>query len=94
VTVIDSILAERERQDRKWGPPSTLPARRTPEHWLAILMEEAGELAEAVVEHAAARANHLTGWEEAIEQELIQTAAVAVSWLEWLEINSPPREGE
>lgn len=87
MTVIESILAERKRQDMKWGSPSMLPKDRTPEHWLAILMEEMGELAEAVVETAAGG----QGWD--IQGELIQTAAVAVSWLEWLEVNAPPKRG-
>ena len=74
------IAAERVRQDKNWGPPQDLPKDRTPEHWLAILMEEMGELAEAVVELAAGG----QGWEGTIRTELIETAAVAVSWLEWI----------
>ena len=75
------IAVERDRQDAKWGAPSTLPRDRTPEHWLAILAEEFGELSEAVVEEAAIRDG---SWVERIERELIETAAVAVSWLEWI----------
>jgi NTP pyrophosphatase (non-canonical NTP hydrolase) len=75
------ILAERDRQDARWGPARSLPKDRTPEHWLAILLEEVGELSEAVVEEAAI---HDGSWRRAIQDELIHTAAVAVSWLEWI----------
>lgn len=74
------IKLERDRQDNKWGTPKNLPPDRTPEHWLAILMEEMGELAEAVVELAAGGLD----WERVINKELIHTAAVAVSWMEWM----------
>ena len=76
------IAVERTRQDKKWGRPEDLPKDRTPEYWLAILMEELGELAEAIVELAAGG----QGWEGTIKTELIETAAVAVSWLEWIAI--------
>lgn len=62
------INAERERQDRKWGEQ----ADHSPEKWLAILTEEVGETAEAILEHN--RPNMI--------EELIQVAAVAVRWLE------------
>ena len=85
-SALEKIVLERQRQDLKWGPPEELPKDRTPEHWLAILMEEVGELAEAVVEKAAG--GHRK-WDSAIHKELIQTAAVAISWLEWLAVNEP-----
>jgi len=75
------ILEERDQQDAKWGPPASLPKDRTPEHWLAILAEEVGELSKAVVEEAAVRNG---SWRQAIQDELIHTAAVSVSWLEWI----------
>ena len=81
--MIQKIVLERLRQDLKWGPVASIPKDRTPEHWLAILMEEIGEVSEAVVELAAGEAD----WEHSLETELIQSAAVIVSWLEWREIN-------
>jgi NTP pyrophosphatase (non-canonical NTP hydrolase) len=71
--VLDLIRDERERQDRKWGADRNLHILE----WLAILAEEFGEISEQVVElHAGA------GDLEALKKELVQTAAVAVSWLE------------
>lgn len=53
-TAIDSIsdpfdvliTAERERQEEKWGTRD-----QSPIEWLAILTEEVGEVARAVIEH-------------------------------------------
>ena len=50
------------------------------EWWLAILTEEVGELAEAVLHE------HFGGPEGAnVRKELVQVAAVALQWLEHLE---------
>ncbi len=66
------VDAERLRQDRKWG--------RAPGVWtndagikLAVLVEEVGEVARAVLERSDL--GHL-------REELIQVAAVAVAWAE------------
>lgn len=40
---VDSVIAERHRQHKKWGEQ-----RHTPEYWLVILMEEIGEFAQAL----------------------------------------------
>lgn len=72
-----SILAERVRQDQKWGEQNHPPIE-----WLAILTEEVGELAKEVNEHR---------WRERpdslakLRAELVQVAAVAVAWLECLD---------
>jgi NTP pyrophosphatase (non-canonical NTP hydrolase) len=58
---------ERGNQIRKWGEQSH-PSFK----WLAILMEEVGEVAMAI----------LKGKRFEIFSELIQVAAVAVAWLE------------
>jgi NTP pyrophosphatase (non-canonical NTP hydrolase) len=68
-SVYDNIRDERKRQDAKWG---TDFAGRTDERWLAILAEEFGEIAEAML-----RNNDVD-----VIMEIIQTAAVCVSWLE------------
>lgn len=61
------IEDERLRQDERWGP---MPRDLTPEEWLAILVEEVGEVAKAIVDGAS--------WAE-YRRELIQVAAVAAA---------------
>lgn len=56
------IQAERERQEAKWGEQN-----HDPFVWLAILMEEVGEVGKATVER---------DWRE-YRAELVQVAAVA-----------------
>ena len=63
------VLAERYRQDQKWGVQ-----RHDYGGWLMILMEEVGEVAEAMMKQR--------GWgketdAENLYQKLIQVAAVA-----------------
>jgi hypothetical protein len=86
----DLIAAERDHQREKWGgfhewgvgdcsssrvadyakydDPATLLR-------LAVLVEEVGEVARAVMEHDAGQ----------VHTELVQVAAVAVAWLEAFE---------
>lgn len=72
-----SILAERVRQDQKWGEQNHPPIE-----WLAILSEEVGELAKEVNEqHWRERPDSLMK----LRAELVQVAAVAVAWLECLD---------
>lgn len=73
LTFEELVALERKRQDEKWGEQNHSPA-----WWLAILVEEIGELAQAILRH---------GWgglAEAppeIEKELIQCASVCkVMW--------------
>jgi NTP pyrophosphatase (non-canonical NTP hydrolase) len=65
-----SVIAERARQDAEYGRP----AKRgyTPEYWLAVLMEEVGEVAQDVQ----------LGQRELMVAELIQVAAVAMAFAE------------
>lgn len=76
VGIFDELRAERAKQDRKWG----FPQLRSHAEWGIILAEEFGE--------ASKEANELHfGREELagkLEDELVQTAAVCVSWLEHL----------
>ena len=71
-TVFEIIRMERQRQNDKWGEQNHDDYR-----WLAILTEEVGELAEAILhdEFGGDAAGHT-------HTELIHTAAVAVQWLE------------
>ena len=80
--ILNEIKIERMRQDKKWGAI----ASRSHEHlyWLAVLMEEVGEVATAIWEFVTNRekvqgVNHPI---EPIKTELIQCAAVIVAWLE------------
>jgi NTP pyrophosphatase (non-canonical NTP hydrolase) len=69
---LQDVAAERTRQDAKWGQQ---------DHdigiWLGILGEEFGEVAKEIAESSARPLDvaHL-------REELIQTAAVAVAWVE------------
>jgi len=69
-TVIDLVVAERKRQDRKWGQQN-----HGPDGWLTILVEEVGEVARAILEGDA----------NSYKKEMVQVAAVAVAALESFE---------
>ena len=69
--IFELIRAERAAQDAKWGDQSG----NSPERWGCILTEEAGEAAKEVLEEDV----------DALREELVQVAAVAVAWLEVLE---------
>ena len=71
--VLDHIRAERERQIAKHGDH-----RREAGTWALILNEETGEVARAVLEcNQLVERDH-----QALYEELVQTAAVAVAWAE------------
>ena len=66
-----AIIAERDRQDAKWGPQD----HRLSE-WLVILMQEVGDLAAATLAHQFGTDDHPElDW----RKEAIQVAAVALS---------------
>jgi len=67
--VLEKILLERTRQDKKWGEQN-----HQPEKWLVILQEEVGEAAKATLEGSALQ----------YHDELVHVAAVAVAALESL----------
>jgi NTP pyrophosphatase (non-canonical NTP hydrolase) len=69
------LVEERRRQDELWGEQN-----HTPHEWLAILMEEVGEIAKDVAEGRVA-GNYRT--------ELIQVAAVAMAAVESLDRAGP-----
>jgi len=64
---LNEIAAERNQQDTKWGEQN-----HSKEKWMAILMEEVGEVARAVLDDEP----------RDYRKELIQVAAVAVVMLE------------
>ena len=60
------IEIEREAQDKKWGEQ-----HHSDEKWLAIILEELGEAAKAVLEED----------DEALLEEVVQVAAVLQNWV-------------
>ena len=80
--ILQQISDEREEQIWKWGDQAADPAI-SPYQWVAILGEEFGEAAQAVLKYfnPAEPDKSCVG---DIEEELIQVAAVSVSFLEWL----------
>jgi NTP pyrophosphatase (non-canonical NTP hydrolase) len=78
--VLELVAAERQRQDDKWGDQSG----NHPFEWMSILMEEVGELAEAINE-TCFQTQHVKpdrGGPDAIRREAVQVAAVAVAIVE------------
>lgn len=73
--VIKAIIAERIRQDIKWGANRV----HLDEDWKLILGEESGELSKAIFEN---KFDCLGSDPYDIERELIDVAAVALAWLE------------
>jgi len=74
----NATAAEMVRQLRKWGVQGHEDLK-----WLAILMEEVGELAEAILlpgDRKIPEASDLVKRRQR-RHELIQVAAVAISWL-------------
>ena len=78
----DSVLAERIRQDSKWGEQNHGFAP-----WMCILMEEVGECAEAVNEtifNNGPEARKRGGLDN-IRKEAVQVAAVAIAMVECID---------
>jgi NTP pyrophosphatase (non-canonical NTP hydrolase) len=72
--VWNAIMAERDRQDAKWGGVPGID-RRDDHTYAAVLGEEFGEVCKAWLERDIA----------GLREELIQTAAVAIAWIEELD---------
>jgi NTP pyrophosphatase (non-canonical NTP hydrolase) len=79
VNAMTLIYDERQRQDQKWGWPNNGLAGTDLHKKVSILLEEVGEVANAVLE---------LDWDN-LEKELVQVAAVAVAWLESFELFDP-----
>jgi NTP pyrophosphatase (non-canonical NTP hydrolase) len=82
--IVKAILNERDEQDNKWGVQ-----KHSHTKWLAILVEEVGEVALSVNEICPALGElkeraKLNDIKE-LRTELIQTAAVCVAWLEHID---------
>ncbi|MCC6629693.1 MAG: hypothetical protein IT340_20125 [Chloroflexi bacterium] len=71
----DRICQERHRQDTQHGGGQ--PQNHADHRWLALTLEELGEAAQALndLTYADGDAAHL-------EQEIIETAALCVAWLQ------------
>lgn len=90
--ILNEIKKERQRQDAKWGEQN-----HNLVEWMAILTEEVGEASKEALEYhfASQELNEqLPENKEAfylkicvLKMELIQTAAVAVSFIESIERN-------
>ncbi len=72
--VLWEIEQERKRQDEKWGIQNHHSL-----YWSAILGEECGEVCKALLD-TPEYGNH-----RRIREELIQVAAVAVAWIEYID---------
>lgn len=70
--VLGEVADERARQDAKWGQQDHEVGI-----WLGILGEEFGEVAKEIAESQARPLDV-----EHLREELVQTAAVAVAWVE------------
>lgn len=73
----DAVLAERDRQDQKWG----YPQYNSVAEWSSYMMEEAGEAAEALNNLHIGHGE----WDKAYE-ELVQTAAMCLSIIEHIDL--------
>jgi NTP pyrophosphatase (non-canonical NTP hydrolase) len=72
--ILVEVSGERDRQDTKWGGvPGT--NRRDDHTYAAVLGEEVGEVCRAWLERDVA----------SLRAELVQTAAVAIAWIEELD---------
>jgi len=75
VAAFDLILTERIRQNAKWGEQN-----HDDEIWFAIMTEEIGEVAQAILHtRFGGKAGGTT------EVELVHVAAVALQWLECIQ---------
>jgi NTP pyrophosphatase (non-canonical NTP hydrolase) len=81
-TAISSVIAERARQDAKWGQQN-----HDPVYWLGILGEEFGELCQAINETVFDNGpeERAKGGYANMRAEAVQVAAVAVAFVEMLD---------
>jgi hypothetical protein len=93
--VLEDIDDERRRQDAKWGEQN-----HDLTVWMTVLGEEFGETCHASLHYraAAGRAENVEGdtdpaaWLEKVRKEAIQTAAVAVAIVEFIDRGMQPSE--
>lgn len=79
---IQSVMSERQRQDAKWGEQN-----HEPQFWVGILGEEFGELCQAINETVFNNGptEKEKGGYANMRAEAVQVAAVAVSFIEYLD---------
>jgi NTP pyrophosphatase (non-canonical NTP hydrolase) len=78
--ILREVSIERDAQDAKWGGVPGLE-RRDDHSYAAVLGEEFGEVCKAWLERDR----------EALREELLHTAAVAVAWIEEMDNASAER---
>ncbi len=87
--VLLAVHDERERQEARWNPAG-VPGAFPPDARLPVLVEEVGEVADAM--QALAVADPMEGEDvagrEHLRAELVQVAAVAVRWIEALDVEA------
>ncbi len=83
--ICGEVLAERARQDKKWGQQNHHPME-----WLAILGEEVGEVNKAALETYWNYRGRIGDYSE-YRRELIQTAAACFAMIECLDRNEVKR---
>jgi NTP pyrophosphatase (non-canonical NTP hydrolase) len=76
---LNSVLDERKRQDEKWGEQN-----HNPYIYLTILLEEIGELAQAILHTQFG--GEKGGWLN-VRKEAVHSAAVALALIECLDRN-------
>lgn len=80
--VLTDVVDERHRQDMRWGQQD-----HSPIEWMAILMEEVGEVSKEVCEHHFQYKGDQKERSLRMRKELVQVAAVAVAMIESLDRN-------
>lgn len=88
--IIDDIIKERERQNKKWGVQD-----HSPEMWITILTEEVGEAAKEACDYFNSNSGNPAAQLEILKRyraEVIQVAAVAVQMVEALDRSGDFRE--
>ena len=82
---VRSVLAERARQDAKWGVQD-----HAAEMWLVILGEEYGEACQAALsDRFGGNAEKPCGQ---LRAEIVQVAAVAIAMIEWMDRKAAVKE--
>ena len=81
VRAMADVLAERRRQEEKWGKNTCANPSMIPGEALAVLTEELGEVATEVLGFYADE----EGSKPRLRTELSHVAAVALAWMEALE---------
>lgn len=80
IEIIEEIVDERKRQDRKWGAKNLA---RPMEVWLAVIMEEVGEAAQAFL-MADGHNPGSKSWDD-LRKELVESAAVCAAAVQTLD---------